>query len=59
MRPGVRNRLPNGLQDDHLEGLAAALATIAQSEQAPVVAHVAALANLSPEKRAALMTLAT
>ena len=56
---GARNRLRNGLQDDHLEGLAAALATIPQSEQASVVAHVAALANLSPEKRAALMTLAT
>ena len=53
------NRRNNGLQDEHLNALAAVLAALPTSERAAVIAHVAALANLSPEKRAALMTLAT
>jgi len=53
------NRRNNGLQGEHLNALAAVLAALPTSERAAVIAHVAALANLSPEKRAALMTLAT
>ena len=57
---GARSSPRNAEQNvGDLDALAAALATIPKAEHAAVVDHVAALANLSPEKRAALMTLST
>ena len=41
-----------------LNALAVALATIPETEQAAVVAHVQALAVMTPAKKAALLTLA-
>ena len=60
----LRNRLRNSSrkgvgagQSDDLDALAAALAAIPEAERATVVAHVAALAGMSPARRAALLTL--
>ncbi|MEX0776438.1 MAG: hypothetical protein WD042_12105 [Phycisphaeraceae bacterium] len=56
------NRRSNAQQPDPLamalaDALADALAALPEADRAAVVAHVAALAKLSPGKRAAMLTL--
>ena len=56
---GARSRPRNAEQNvGDLDVLAVALAAIPETEQAAVVAHVQALAVMTPAKRAALLTLA-
>jgi len=56
---GARSRPRNAVHNvGDLDALAVALAAIPETEQAAVVAHVQALAVMTPAKRAALLTLA-
>ena len=53
------NRRNNGVSEGDLDALATALAALPDRDRAAVVAHIQALAKMAPEKRAALLMLAS